>query len=176
MKYLIAAIFWLLVTMPLFPIKTYKELEVMKAPQVCLEARREHYCADSVETLIWGIKQPDTVKDTKEDVKPLLEANKGLQKVVTAYNSVPEQTDDSPCISANNSNICELEAKGDHSCAAALPFGTKLHIPGFGNCTVRDRLAPKFAYRVDIHMGGANKIAVAKSWGKKNLLVSIIEP
>ena len=82
---------------------------------------------------------------------------------VTAYNSVPEQTDSTPDIAANGENIMRLYEQGDFTCAASLPFGTKLSIPGFGVCTVRDRLAPKYSDRVDIHMG--KDIPAAWAWG-----------
>ena len=101
--------------------------------------------------------------------------NKTLTVTVTAYNSVPAQTDGSPCIAANGADICKLHAQGDYTCAAALPFNTHLSIPGFGVCTVRDRLAPRFAHRVDIHMGGADSIARARAWGKRQLTVTIIK-
>ncbi|MFA6406906.1 MAG: hypothetical protein WCW34_05330 [Patescibacteria group bacterium] len=94
---------------------------------------------------------------------------------VTAYNSVPWQTDSTPCISADGSNICELKIKGEESCAAALPFGTKINIPGFGVCTVRDRLAPRFSNRIDLYFGGAEKIKAAKQWGKRALLVDVLD-
>ena len=94
--------------------------------------------------------------------------------VVTAYNSVPWQTDATPCISADGSDICKLKQQGEESCAAALPFGTKVNIPGFGVCIVRDRLAPKYAYRIDIYMGGADQIQTAKKWGKRKLMVEVL--
>lgn len=95
--------------------------------------------------------------------------------VVTAYNSVPWQTDSTPCISADGSNICELKNKGEESCAAALPFGTKINIPGFGVCTVRDRLAPRFSNRIDLYFGGQEQIPAAKQWGKRSLLVDVLD-
>lgn len=93
---------------------------------------------------------------------------------VTAYNSVPWQTDASPCISADGSNICKLKERGEQSCAAALPFGTKVNVPGFGVCTVRDRLAPKFSYRIDLYFGGADQIKAAKQWGKRHVEVAVL--
>lgn len=103
-----------------------------------------------------------------------MDPNRALTVTVTAYNSVPAQTDGSPCIAADGSDICKLYAKGDYSCASALPFGTKINVPGFGVCTVRDRLAPKYYYRVDIHMGGADCIPKARAWGKKKLTITIL--
>ena len=94
---------------------------------------------------------------------------------VTAFNSVPWQTDSTPCISADGSNICKLKELGDNSCAAALPFGTKINVPGFGVCTVRDRLAPRFSYRIDLYFGGADKLQAAKQWGKRHVEVAVLD-
>lgn len=96
-------------------------------------------------------------------------------KVVTAYNSVPNQTDSTPCIAAYGDNICELEKKGDHSCAGAYPYNTMLKVPGKGVCTVRDVLAPKYADRVDWYEGGSDKIPDAFAWGKRTLQVAVLK-
>ncbi len=94
---------------------------------------------------------------------------------VTAYNSVPWQTDSTPCIAADGSNICQLRQQGEMSCASHLPFGTKIHVPGFGVCTVRDRLHPRFAHRIDLYFGGADQIQAAKQWGKRSLTVEVLD-
>jgi len=94
---------------------------------------------------------------------------------VTAYNSVPWQTDATPCLSADGSDICKLRALGDQSCAAALPFGTKVDVPGFGVCTVRDRLAPRFSYRIDLYFGGADQLQAAKQWGVRHVEVAVLD-
>ncbi|MDF1497136.1 MAG: hypothetical protein P1P90_03690 [Patescibacteria group bacterium] len=94
---------------------------------------------------------------------------------VTAYNSVPWQTDSTPCIAADGSDICKLREQGEMSCASSLPFGTKINVPGFGVCTVRDRLHPRFAHRIDLYFGGADQITAAKQWGKRNLTVEVLD-
>lgn len=109
-----------------------------------------------------------------QNVEPEPEVDYTKLYTVTAYNSVPWQTDSTPCISADGSNICKLRELGDHSCAAALPFGTKVNIPGFGVCTVRDRLAPRFSYRIDVYFGGADQITAAKQWGKRHVEVAVL--
>lgn len=114
---------------------------------------------------------PVTVSTTKTDERP---ATSQIKAKVTAYNSVPWQTDDTPCIAANGENICELLAKGDRSCAAALPFGTKLDIPKVGICTVRDRLAKRFSNRVDVYMGGKDQIKAAQEWGVQSLTITVL--
>jgi len=96
--------------------------------------------------------------------------------IVTAYNSVPEQTDSTPCIAANGQDICNLLERGDNTCAMAAPFGTRVEIPGFGTCTVRDRLSSKYKRRIDLYFGGRDKIAAARKWGKQTLRVKVTYP
>lgn len=74
--------------------------------------------------------------------------------VVTAYNSESGQTDNSPCITANNFNVCENGVE-DTVAANFLPFGAKVKIPElFGNrvFVVRDRMNRRFSNRVDVWM------------------------
>lgn len=74
--------------------------------------------------------------------------------VITAYNSEPGQTDNSPCITANNFNVCKHGLE-DTIAANFLPFGSKVKIPElFGErvFTVRDRMNRRFSNRVDVWM------------------------
>ncbi|HZJ40916.1 MAG TPA: hypothetical protein VFD16_01465 [Candidatus Saccharimonadales bacterium] len=74
--------------------------------------------------------------------------------VITAYNSEPGQTDNSPCITANGFNVCE-HGEEDTIAANFLKFGTKVKIPElFGDriFVVRDRMNKRHADRVDIWM------------------------
>jgi len=74
--------------------------------------------------------------------------------VVTAYNSEAGQTDDSPCVTANNFNVCDRGVE-DTIAANFLPFGSKVKIPElFGNRVfiVRDRMNRRFSNRVDVWM------------------------
>lgn len=74
--------------------------------------------------------------------------------VITAYSSTVDQTDDTPCITANGYDLCE---NGEVNVVAAnfLRFGTKIRIPEyFGDqiFIVQDRMHPRFANRVDVWM------------------------
>jgi len=74
--------------------------------------------------------------------------------VITAYNSEPGQTDDSPCITANNFNVCNHGIE-DTIAANFLPFGSKVKIPElFGDRVfiVRDRMNRRYTNRVDVWM------------------------
>lgn len=73
---------------------------------------------------------------------------------VTAYNSEPGQTDDTPCITANGFNLCEHGIE-DSVAANFLRFGTKVRIPelyGDKVFTVRDRMNKRYTSRMDIWM------------------------
>lgn len=66
---------------------------------------------------------------------------------VTGYNTVPEQTDSTPCIAASGDNIC---GRNDVvACPRALPLGTEIEIDG-KRYVCLDRLAPKYDHRIDI--------------------------
>lgn len=71
---------------------------------------------------------------------------------VSAYNTVPEQTDDSPCVAANGDNIC-LEKNKNTVATNFLPFGTRIIIPSLGNqvYVVRDRMNKRYdGYYLDV--------------------------
>ena len=66
---------------------------------------------------------------------------------ITAYNTVPEQTDNTPCISASGYNIC---GRSDVvACPRSIPLGTWVIIDNeYYQCL--DRLALKYDDRFDI--------------------------
>lgn len=88
--------------------------------------------------------------------------------VATAYNSVPEQTDDTPFITASGTTV-------RHGVVAAnfLPIGTRITIPDYyGDQTfiVEDRMAPKYSDRVDIWMAD---VSAAKQFGKRKVTIHV---
>ena len=94
--------------------------------------------------------------------------------VITAYNSEAGQTDDSPCITANNFNVCENGVE-DTIAANFLTFGAKVRIPElFGDrvFTVRDRMNKRFTNRVDVWMVERQD---AKQFGVKYARIDILE-
>lgn len=91
---------------------------------------------------------------------------------VTAYNSVPGQTDATPCIGAQGTDICVLYNQGENICAANfVPLGTKLMVDGLGECTVRDRMNARYFYRVDWYMG--MDVTGARQFGARQKSVSV---
>ncbi len=86
-----------------------------------------------------------------------------------------KQTDATPCISADGTDICKELVKGEKVCAANfVPLGTKLYIEGFGICTVKDRLHKRYKNRVDLAMKIREKDHAIK-WGKKSSKVEILK-
>jgi 3D (Asp-Asp-Asp) domain-containing protein len=140
---------------------------------------------DAVEAVIRPADAPETPKAIQAQTDPeptapaKAERQTGVEKrrptdlrEVTAFNSVPEQTDDTPCTSADGSDICARYAAGELICAANfVPFGTRLAVPGYGTCTVADRLSRRFPERVDIYLG--TDITAARRWGLRRLDIEI---
>lgn len=96
--------------------------------------------------------------------------NRAAPRIVTAYTSSPAETDSDPCIGASNQNLCSLYAEGTGICASnAYPFGTRLKVEGFGDCTVLDRMNSRYPERVDVYMGFDRPRAL--NWGVKQVNV-----
>ena len=97
-------------------------------------------------------------------------------RYVTAYNAGdPRQTDDTPCISADNTNICKRLEQGEKVCAANfVPLGTKLYVDKVGVCTVTDRMNKRYRNRVDIAMP-KGKYKEAVTFGRQKLMVQILK-
>jgi hypothetical protein len=93
---------------------------------------------------------------------------------LSAYNSIPGQTDSTPCIPADPKyNLCEWAEKGvvDTIATNILPKGTKVRFPDlFGGkvFTVRDRMNPRYngKARADLY------IALLNDEGKMDLKAS----
>ena len=98
-------------------------------------------------------------------------------RVVTAYNAGdPNQTDDTPCISANGENICDALAKGQKRCAANfVPLNSLLYVDKIGVCLVTDRTNKRYRNRVDIAMQ-KDEYQKAREFGRQKLHVKIIQP
>lgn len=113
-----------------------------------------------------------------EEAKPLTPYVRPTYREVTAYTSTPEQTDSTPCIGADGTNLCERWQEGETLCAANfVPLGTILLLDNQEEadgedaivCTVADRLSSRFPNRVDLYMG--YDTAAAWQFGIKTLFV-----
>lgn len=93
---------------------------------------------------------------------------------MTAYSSTVDQTDSSPCITADGFNVCE---NNEENVVAAnfLPFGTKIMIPElFGDrvFTVHDRMNARYHYKVDVWMKDRQS---ALKFGVKYATIVVVE-
>jgi len=93
---------------------------------------------------------------------------KVIYVTVTAYSSTPDQTDDSPFITANGTWV------HDGTLAANfLRFGTKVRLPDYSGdkvYVVEDRMNQRYTYRADIWMESRE---AAKQFGVKYLKIEI---
>jgi 3D (Asp-Asp-Asp) domain-containing protein len=95
------------------------------------------------------------------------------EKIVemSAYTSRVEETDDSPCISADGTNICEYDgcvvASNDYA------LGTKIVVEGFGECEVKDRMNSRYTGQgnMDIYFG--MDLEGALEFGRKKIKIAI---
>lgn len=94
-----------------------------------------------------------------------------IQAIVTAYNTVPSQTDDDNCISASGDDICGR--KDVVACDKSIRYGTPVRILGKVYICL-DRMADRFhGNRFDISFD--KDIAGAISFGIKKIDVRIYE-
>lgn len=97
-----------------------------------------------------------------------IKARKTINVVVTAYSSTPDQTDDTPFITASGSTV-------HYGTLAAnfLPFGTKVRFPDYDEnkiYVVEDRMNQRYPRRTDIWMETRED---AKQFGIKTLKMEI---
>lgn len=115
-----------------------------------------------------AIEEMGTISEARlpeaEDAKP----RRVIHVMVTAYSSTPDQTDNSPFITANGTWV------HDGTLAANfLPFGTKVRFPDYsGNkvYTVEDKMNQRYWHRADIWMEARE---VAKEFGVRRLKMEI---
>lgn len=94
--------------------------------------------------------------------------------VSTAYSSSVDQTDSTPCITANGFNVCK-NGKENVVAANFLRFGTKIRVPElYGNkvFTVQDRMNTKYNHRVDFWKTSRPR---AISFGKRLIKIEVIK-
>ena len=71
-----------------------------------------------------------------------------VETYVTGYNTVPGQTDDTPCIAASGANVCGR--RDAIACPPLLPLGAIVEIKG-KKYVCEDRTARKYQARFDIN-------------------------
>jgi len=104
--------------------------------------------------------------------KSLTQPKRVMKLTITAYSSTVDQTDSTPCITANGFNVCEHNTENVVA-ANFLPFGTKIKIPelyGDKLFTVQDRMNSRYWYHADIWLQSREK---AKQFGAKYATIEI---
>lgn len=97
-----------------------------------------------------------------------------MQLYVTAYTSSGDETDDTPCITANGYDLCKHN-KENVVATNLLPFGTKVRFPELNPdklYTVVDRMNERYNSRIDIWMTSKQK---ANNFGLQYLTVEILK-
>jgi len=93
---------------------------------------------------------------------------------VSAYNSIPNQTDSTPCITASGLDVCERAAEDIIATNYLhLPFGTKVRFPDlYGDqiFIVHDRMNKKYSNTMDIWMQNYD---TARQFGRQYTRVKI---
>lgn len=73
---------------------------------------------------------------------------------VSGYTSSRGQTDATPCIAADQSDICARKRQGELICATNVyPLGSRIHVEGLGTCVVADRMNSRYQAHVDWYFG-----------------------
>lgn len=114
----------------------------------------------------WG-KQSSSSSDQKvQEIKVV----KTYTVRATGYSSTPDQTDDTPFITASGSTV-----RDGIVAANFLPFGTKVRIPDvYGDkvFVVEDRMNRRYWMNIDIWFP---ERGLALQFGSQNVLIEIVE-
>lgn len=105
---------------------------------------------------------------------PDLKVVKTMTVTATAYTSAVNETDDTPCITANGYDLCEANEENVIA-ANFLKFGTKVRIPDvFGDqiFTVQDRMNARYTTRIDVW---TTTKAKAFAFGKRTVEIEVVE-
>jgi 3D (Asp-Asp-Asp) domain-containing protein len=112
-----------------------------------------------------------TVTDASYVAKEAQKATKTINVVITAYSSTPDQTDDTPFITASGKHVADGIIANN-----MLPFGTQVKIPElFGDkiFTVQDRMNKRMSnYQFDVWMPDR---ASALKFGVKEVEMEVLE-
>lgn len=140
---------------------------IIKALQLVqlYQPQREAVCDIATSTLIVATSTPVTKATSTKYI--------GVIREVSAYNSLEAQTDSSPCVGADGTDLCKRYQAGECIVASnAFKLGAKVDVQGFGTCTVADRMNKRFQNRVDVFMDKDHSRAI--SFGVQRLMVSLV--
>ena len=106
-----------------------------------------------------------SIPSTTTYVRPPERPGELITAVITSYNSVPEQTDDTPFDTASGTHVHD----GTLACPKIYAFGTQVEIAG-KVYTCEDRMNQKFPDRFDIWMEATSSSA---AWGTRTMQIKI---
>lgn len=160
----------------LFLVSKMPGLAVAPAPRIPRnnEVYVEQNHNPSFRPVLLGIGAPPVAAKQKTAIVRNASARE-MVIVVTAYSSTKDQTDSSPCTTANGYNVCKHNIENVIA-ANFLPFGTHVTFPevfGEKEFIVQDRMHPRHHNRADIWMKSR---AAAKKFGIKRMKMVVIAP
>ena len=97
-----------------------------------------------------------------------------LYVVATAYSSTADQTDATPCLTANNFNVC-VHAKEDVIATNLVPLGTRVRFPQIDPdtiFTVVDRMHERYHARIDFWKTSRER---AEKFGIRRVMMEVYE-
>jgi 3D (Asp-Asp-Asp) domain-containing protein len=119
---------------------------------------------------LWSFITAANIANATPIETPEVKQNKEMVVEVTAYSSTPDQTDDTPFITANGKLVYDGVLAANF-----LPFGTRIKIPelyGDKIFVVEDRMHKRFQNRIDIWFPDRQS---ALEFGYRELKVEILE-
>lgn len=124
---------------------------------------------ERIEPGVWDCSDDKTLRAR-------MQVKKTKVVTVTMYTSRAAETDDSPCIAANNKDICKLLEQGVQTCASNdYAFGTKLKIEGLGTCIVMDRMNRRYTGKSRVDWYNGFDLVGARKHGVQQLNLSILD-
>lgn len=133
----------------------------------------EGYSAANKGEYIVRLLKSDKQRIVKSAQKRTWTATSARRIIVTAYSSTRDQTDATPCITANGFNVCKHNRENIIA-ANFLPFGARVKIPelfGDKEFVVQDRMNRRYGQRIDVWMTSRTR---AKQFGVKRATIVVL--
>jgi 3D (Asp-Asp-Asp) domain-containing protein len=153
------------------PLKVNRIIAKAKAnPELVIEEINKFVLKQNLASTDFALVQNDSVLATRSPITPKTYKPKMVYVVAaTGYSSTPEQTDDTPFITASGTHV-----RDGVIAANFLPIGTIIKIPElFGDKTfiVEDRMNSRYWLNIDIWF---SEKYLAKEFGLKVVKIEII--
>jgi len=118
-------------------------------------------------------EEPEAQPAIKQEAK-MTPSRPAVVREITAYTASPSETDSTPCISADGTDICQAVQSFEYCAANFVPLGTELLIGGdiMATCRVVDRMNSRYKNRVDVLF---TNLIEARAFGLHRAPVSILE-